>query len=205
MKYVKHFLKQSIIPFIYLLLMALTSLSIGAIQGKHLVWLRLLLSVLAFGLYAVVVGAISYKEGQEAMKIRYANDIERRVIIRTGENRPLERVKEYQTWKGFTVGLVVCIPLVIMLIVHTILILVNPVNVGAGVLSGYVYMVWFMIFRCDLSVAVTAGTYYLVLTAIPAFACVTGIPYYLGGRKIEIQQERILEKQRQIYGDEYCE
>ncbi|MBQ9756712.1 MAG: hypothetical protein IJV99_03845 [Clostridia bacterium] len=201
MKYVKHFLKQAVIPVIYLVLMAMTSLSIGAIEGQHLVWLRLLLSILAFGLYALVVGAISYKEGQEAMKVRNANDLERMIIVRTGENRPLQTVKEFKAWKGFMVGLVTCIPAIVILIVHTILIIGNPANIGAGVLAGYIYMVFFMIFRCNTAVAVTAGTYYLILLAIPVFACLTGIPYYLGGRKIELQQERIKEKHRQIYGE----
>ena len=100
MKYVKHFLKQAVIPVIYLVLMAMTSLSIGAIEGQHLVWLRLLLSILAFGLYALVVGAISYKEGQEAMKVRNANDLERMIIVRTVKIAPCKRLKNSRRGKG---------------------------------------------------------------------------------------------------------
>ena len=201
MKYFKQFAKQTIIPLIYLILMAMTSLSIGAIEGDNLLWLRVLLSLLAFALYAMVIGAISYKEGQEAMKIRNANDLERMIIIRTGENRPLQTVKEFQPWKGFMTGIATCVPLLVLLLVHTILILINPETNACGAIAGFLYMVYFMIFRSGATVAPSPAFYYLLLTAIPVFALVTGLPYLWGGKKIEAQQERIKEKQRQIYGE----
>lgn len=201
MKYVKYFAKQTIIPLVYLVLMALTSMSIGAIEGDNLAWLRLVLSILAFGLYGLVIGAISYKEGEEAMKIRNANDLEREIIIRTGENRRLETVKEFQTWKGFMTGISTCIPLIVLMLIHTVLILINPANNSCGAVAGFLYMVFFMIFRSNATVSPAPEFYYILLIAIPVFALITGLPYMFGGRKIERQQERIREKQRQIYGD----
>ena len=95
----KYYLKQGVFPFIYMLFMAMIAFGIMAING--LVWLKVLLAVLNVGFYAVIVAAMSYKDGQEAMKALYSNDLERREIIRTGEDRPLKIHEEYKAWKVF--------------------------------------------------------------------------------------------------------
>ena len=185
--------------------MALTALGIAMITDANLVWLKVVLALLNLGLYGVIVCATSYKDGQTALKVRIANDLERVQIIKTGEDRPLKLLEEYKPWKGFMSGIVACLPCVILLIIHTILIFaVGKEFNGAGSIAGFLYMVFFIFIRLGAEVsAPSVYIYYFTLTSLAVIPMFTGISYILGGKKIELQQQRIKEKQRQIYGDKF--
>lgn len=199
-----YYVKQGLLPFIYLFFTAITAFGILCIEG--LVWLKVLLLLLNIGLYVFIVSAASFKDGQEALKVRIANDLERMQIVRTGESLPLKLKEEYKPWKGFFHGFIACIPLVILLIIHTVVMLTGGGN-GAGAIAGFIYMMVFAFSRVNINTGATAATpinptiYYWSLLAIPVIVLATGIAYILGGKKIELQQQRIREKQRSIYGE----
>ena len=205
----KYYLKQGVFPFVYLLFMAMIAFGILAISG--LIWLKVLLAVLNVGLYAVIVSAVFYKEGQDAMKTLYANDLERREIVKTGENRPLKLHEEYKAWKGFMFGFIACVPLIVLLALHTIVYFATGSYMGLGAIAGIIYLMFFVFFRLNSTVSGTEGeavssiswyTYYGALIALPVIMLITGISYILGAKKIKRQYEMIAEKQRSIYGDE---
>ena len=199
-----YYVKQGLLPFVYLFFTAITAFGILCIEG--LVWLKVLLLLLNIGLYVFIVSAASFKDGQEALKVRIANDLERMQIVRTGESLPLKLKEEYKPWKGFFHGFIACVPLVVLLIVHTIVMLTGGGN-GAGAIAGFIYMMVFAFSRVNIGTGATAATpinpaiYYWSLLAIPVIVLATGISYILGGKKIELQQQRIREKQRRIYGE----
>jgi hypothetical protein len=127
--------------------------------------------------------------------------MERLVIIQTGEDRPLDLIKEYKPWKGFATGFSICVPLVILMIIQVIAGIVNPGTIKAGAIASLLYMVVFGIFKNDLETAFTPQSVYLSLIALPVFMLITGISYVMGAKKIERQYQMIEEKKRQIYGD----
>ena len=194
-----YYIKQSFLSFIYLIFMAMISLSIILIQ---VAWLKIVLNFACVALYLVVVCAASFKDGETALKTRIANDTERREIIRTGEDRPLKLKEEYKPWKGFVFGLISCVPLVVLLIINTILVSINPTWTGAGAISGFIYAM-FYVFSQMFFGAFQWWHYYFSLVALVIIPLATGIPYMLGARKVELQQEMIKNKQRQIYGDKF--
>ena len=194
--------------------MAAIAFGILAIQG--LLWLKIILCVANLALYGVVICAAAFKDGQDAMKAQIANDLERREIIRTGEDRPLKIHEEYKPWKGFVFGFISCVPLIVLLAVHTIVYLATGSYVGIGAIAGVIYLMFFVFFRLNASVAAESATegaaestavatpwylYYGALIALPIVMTMTGVAYILGARKIKLQQKMIKEKQRQIYGD----
>ncbi|MBR2498375.1 MAG: hypothetical protein IKB67_01495 [Clostridia bacterium] len=74
---------------------------------------------------------------------------------------------------------------------------------GAGAITGFLYMMFFSLSRLVLSAgAPSPYLYYVCLICLVVIPLCTGIPYMLGARKIEKQQERIKARQREIYGDE---
>lgn len=206
----KYYIKQGLFPFIYMLFMTATAFCILAING--LIWLKALLAVLNIGLYAVIISATSYKDGQAAMKVQFANDLERREIIRTGEDRPLKIHEEYKPWKGFMFGFISCVPLIVLLIIHTIVYFATGGYKGIGAIAGLIYLMGFVFFRLN-AVGSAEGEaafimpewylYYGALITLPIIMLITGTAYILGARKIRRQQEIIREKQRQIYGDNF--
>ena len=203
----KYYIKNGVFPFIYQIFMAMTAFGILAING--LIWLKIILAVLNIGLYLFIIASVAFKDGQEAFKVQMANDLERREIIRTGEDRPLKIHEEYKPWKGFVFGFIACFPTVLLLVLHTIVYLATGSYMGLGAIAGILSLMFFIFFRLGVSFssAETAGaaiswyTYYGALVALPVIMLTTGISYMLGAKKIRRQQEMIREKQRQIYGD----
>lgn len=204
-----YYIKQSLMAFIYLFFMAITAFGIMCI-GSDLVWLKVLLCLLNVALYVFIIGAAAFKDGQDALKVRIANDLEREQIIKTGAALPLKLKEEYKAWKGFVFGGIACAPLIILLIIHTLLFtLVGDNYIGAGAIAGFLYLMIFAFARLNVATtaegaavaAINPTVYYWTLLAIPVVVLSVGIPYVLGAKKIELQQARIKEKQRQIYGE----
>ncbi len=203
----KYYFKNGLFPFIYQLFMAMIAFGILAING--LVWLKIILALLNVLLYVFIIASVSYKDGQEAYKVQVANDLERREIIRTGEDRPLKIHEEYKAWKGFMFGFISCAPTVLLLILHTIVYLATGSYMGLGAIAGILSLMFFIFFRLDVSFSsaetssatISWYTYYGALVALPVIMLTTGIAYILGANKVRRQQEIIREKQRQIYGD----
>lgn len=196
-----YYIKQAFLPFVYLIFMAMTAFGVLCID-TDVDWLKYILLTLNLGLYAVIICALAYKDGQQALKVRIANDIERREIIRTGEDRPLKLKQEYKVWKGFMSGAIACAPLVILMIIHVILYYAaGPQYNGAGAIASFIYMMFSGFIK--ISFELQQWHYYFNLIAIPFLTLMTGIPYILGARKIQLQQDRIMARQRQIYGDDY--
>lgn len=200
MKTVWFYLKQAFLPFMYTLFAAMIAFGILCIQG--LGWLKLILLILNIALFAFIVCVNFFKEGEKALKVRIANDVEREWIVKTGEARTLNVTGEYKPWKGLVISCVTCLPLIVLMIIHTILIcFVGADKVIAGGIASFIYMAFFGLFWTDTAVTIAATAYFATLVYVPiVFACVE-IPYVLGSRKVELQQQMIKEKHRSIYGD----
>ena len=201
----KYYFKQGIFPFIYQIFMAM--IAFGILMIEELIWLKILLAALNIALYLFIVAAVAYKEGQEALKVQMANDLERREIIRTGEDRPLKLHEEYKPWKGFFFGFIACVPVVALLLLHTIVYLATGSYMRFGAIAGIIGLMFFIFFRLNVSSAATETasvswyTYYGTLVALPILMLTMGIAYIMGAKKIMRQQEMIRAKQRSIYGD----
>jgi hypothetical protein len=173
----------------------------------NLVWLKVLLCIVNLVLYCVITGAFAFKEGEQALKIRVANDIERKQIIRTGEERPLKLHEEYKWWKGFLIGAISCSPIVVLMLVHTILILINPALNGSGIAASMIYLVGFSFMMLNKSVnptilSVNSARCYFNFVTIVIVSVAYGVGYNLGARKIQLQQDAIKEKHREIHGED---
>ena len=199
----KYYLKQAGIPLLYIILMAGTAAGILCIEGEYLTWLRILLLAANLVLYIVLVAVLAHKDGEDSIRVRVANDLERREIIRTGEDRQLKLNEEYKPWKGFFIGFITCIPLIILLLIHTILFYgVGPHMNGAGALAMYGYSMITGFLWAGEVVTILPWHYYLTLISVPILSCAFGFPYIVGAKKIERQQEMIRQKHRQIYGED---
>ena len=200
----KYFLKQALFPIMYLIFMAIIAAGIGLIgkDRNDLLWLKIILYLINLGFYIFIMGMTFFKEGQEALKIRHANDLEREEIVRTGEALPLKLTEEYKPWKGFVMGLIAAAPLVICMFMHLILILTaGEVYNGAGVVASLLYLAFFAPYSIFIHTTLTCWQYFILLYAVVVFALMAGLPYVLGAKKQQAQYDKIAERQRMIYGD----
>ena len=192
------YVKKAAFPFVYLFFMAITAFGILCIE--NLLWLKITLGILNLALYVFIVASVFYKEGQEAVKVRNANDLERREMVRTGTERPLKLKEEYKPWKGYFIGVIECVPLLALLLVHTIILAAGGDLKTFGVIAMFIYFVTCVFFGFS-GQQLTMSSYYCSLVAIPVLVLTSGIFYQLGARKIILQQKRIRDRQRQIYGE----
>lgn len=195
----KYIIKLTVFPFVYLILMATVSIGVYALEGAG-PFIKTLAAVVCFLLYFFLMGVIMYQEGGKALKVRNANDVERKRIIRTGEDRPLKLDTEYKARNGFLVGLTVCVPMILLLLIHTLLISISGLEATwGGRTAGIIYLFFFVFFSIGTP-TITAFTYYYLLLLIPIMMLGCGIPYVLGAKKVELQEERIEEIHKSIHG-----
>lgn len=195
-----YYLKQSVLSLFYLITMSITAACICIIKSDALLWLKIILGILNLSLYIALVAMASFKDGEKAMRVRNANDLERQLIVKTGEYRPLNLAEEYKPWKGFIFGLITCIPLIALIVAHAIVTAINPAQVICGNFAAWIYMLVYCFNGFSLNMILPASTFYFSLLALPVIVLSTGIPYLLGGRRVEKAQRKIEEKRLEIYG-----
>ena len=199
----KYFLSNALFPFVYVVLTAFTATAILCIQG--LIVLKIALCILNLALYSVVTLFIAFKTGQDAFKAQITNDIERRLIVETGENRPLKIHQEYKCWKGFLIGAMSCLPLILILIVHSIVVLsTGGAVIAIGAIANFLYMTSYSFVAIFIKNA-TAYTCFYNLLFLVYITLSYGITYILGAKKAQLQQKIIKSSHQAIYGDEKWE
>lgn len=194
----KYYFKQSLFALIYLFFMTIIAFGIICIG---VTWLEIALCVINISFYLTILAMTLYKEGENSMRVLHANDIERELIIKTGEDRPIKKHEEYKPWKGYVIGLSACIPLILCLIVHSVVVLLSGgTMLGGGAAAGLIYFAFYAPISVFLGEA-TVWSYYILLYAVPLISVTGGLSYCMGAAKIRMQYEKIAEKQRQIYGN----
>lgn len=191
----KFFIKQAILPIIYIVLMAFTAIGVMC-MNDDVVFLKVGFLILNLALFAYVVGAMAYKDGQDALQIRDANDVERRIIIETGEDRKLKLAEEYAPWKGFVFGLVACSPLIILTILQIIFDLCGVSSQVPEIIATYM----FMMISSLIQLAGLKGYAWVVIFSLIFVCGCSGIPYIFGAKKIERQKQAIKETHKKIHG-----
>ncbi len=199
------YVKNILLGFIYLFLADMVGLVVTFLDS---VAAEFALCLISAGFFCFVMWFNLYKEGEAAMNTRYSNDLEREYMVRTGFVRPLKTHEEYKPWKGFVMGLIVCAPLIVCMIIHLILgLAVGTEYNGGGVVAGLLYVCFyqlFAVFAVNVGGVVKAlpwGGYFALLYVVPVILVVMGASYILGGKKAEKQRELIKERHKEIHGE----
>ncbi len=195
-----YLIKQALVPVAYLFFSAIIASGVFSIEGCDPI-IALALLLVNLGLYVFVVWSLLAKEGEKGYTALQTNDFNRRRIIETGEDLPLSVAEEFSWWKGFVVGAIISAPLVVLIIIHTIFLIAGMPNVAIGAITSFVYMVVFAFTRIGVTTVVGVCDYYWTLVFIPFILFITGVPYILGARRKERQQDAIKEIQKNIHGD----
>lgn len=155
----------------------------------------LIMSFMNFFVYIVMLVSISYKEGQDAYKVLIANDAERRQIAKTGEDRPLRLREEYAVWKGFFIPALSCLIQIVLILLHVIVYEISGGTEIFGEVFFYTVLTIYPMFH--YTVGKVSLYFCLILPVITILG--GGFGYYLGGKKIKLQQDHIKEIHNQIY------
>ena len=110
----KFYLKKAFFILVYIVLTSFIAMAVLLIKGE--IALKIILLIANLGLFGYIVCGIAYQDGQRAYKVLHSNDKEREYIVKTGEYRKLKVSEEYKAYKGFLIGFISCVPLVVMLL-----------------------------------------------------------------------------------------
>ena len=198
----KYLLKNSVFGFVYLLVMDFVAILIYYVDNRTL---QIILSFVAVAFYCFVVGYLTEKEGETALDVLHNNDMERRHVIKTGILVDINTAAEYKPYKGFCMGLLICSPLLLLLLIHLILGLASGGTInGAGTAASLGYFLFYAVYGSitSLDKVLTFGEYFILLYA-PAVTSITmGVAYIIGANKSRKKYLKIEIKHREIYGDE---
>lgn len=195
MKLLSYFMKEFFVVNMYLIMFALIDLGVLCI-GDNLIWLKLILCGAVLVAFIIIVGLFIGKEAETAVKVRRGNDLNREHIIKTGKDLPLNLAEEYKPWKGFAMGAMTCIPLLVFMGIQM---LTNTPGVEAnpgGAIAAFLYMVVFSFLRVDSRVDILPADYNYIFLAIPLIILTVGISYIIGAKIAMKKHERILASHR---------
>ena len=198
----KYYLKKAFFILVYIVLTSFIAMAILLIDGQLALKVLLLLANLA--LFVYIVCGMAYQDGQKAYKVLTANDKEREYIIKTGEDRKLKEDEEYKVYKGFVIGFISCVPLVVMLIIHLIMGQNQQGNTSMSLSANYLYFFVSAFFNLDpngVQEVVFYSSPYWSLISIPIIMLAHGICLILGARKIKMQYESVKSIHKSIYGE----
>ncbi len=186
----KYYFKKFLLLFVYLISSGIIATGALAFEGAE--WIKLVFLILNLALFIFIYCAIAFKDGEKALKVRVSNDKIREIIVKTGEDYPLNLQGEFTIRKGFITGATACLPLVFLLLLH-LLFGNGSTNIALNSLQ-LLYMAFYGFFNLDFlgvhSTVLYASPYW-VLISIPVLVILHGVLFYLGGRRAELQQERI--------------
>lgn len=191
-----YYLKSSIIYIVYLIITMVTASAINLIQGENLKLVKLALYILNMGILVMVCFVTAHKSGQDEYKIRHSNDIQRRVIMRTGDYYEFDLIREYRKNKGFIVGVYVSAFMVILLLAKLILFLF-------GITESYLdYIFYFLYatFTMPLELFFDKLTVYFAIYGVVIIILVCGLGYEVGARSKQRIYDRINKINEQIHG-----
>ena len=187
----KYYFQKAFFAVVYLMLTVITGIAAVMFSSK-VFGLKIALGVMNVLVYVYFVFFYSMKTGEEAVKTRYANDVSRREIIRTGKDIPLKKKEEFKVWKGFFIGALSCIPLVVLWIAHFITVSITGTEASIfGGITITLYIVVAFFFNTNVEFMTFSTSFYFTALYIPLVVLLTGIGYLVGAKIEEKRREKI--------------
>ena len=107
--------------------------------------------------------------------------------------------KEYKVWKGFVVGLICCIPLIVMVLLHLISFPRGDTS-RVSIICEMVYGVFYSIGRTYQHTN-ESGFFIGAIVVVLSLSIMNGVPYMIGARLRRLQQEKIKRMNEELHGE----
>lgn len=190
LKLVLILLKECLLLFFYMIIMDTLTAAVLMIDSFYLK-LFLMILILAFYLFMIIIFTKSF--GEKQYKAKILGDLRRSKNNQEDIDRYCKPETEYNKFNGLFQGLVFTSILYLMLLIKIIFIGYNSVYDGVIKIIYFIYSGIISLFTDKFSV------YYLLLfTLLQIGACVFG--YFMGAKKIMLQQEKLEKTHEEIYG-----
>ena len=156
-----------------------------------------ILSALNIFMYVVVVRNSYVKTGEDAMRQRNANDMDRRLMLETRVYKEIDKVREYRPIKVWFFVIPLIAPLVILTIISLFILMFggNPagVDLAIKVIYGFVYAFFYGISK---STSVYFALLALIFVVGPVF-----LGYYTGVNRVRAEYAQVERLKKKVDGE----
>ena len=194
-----YYLKDSVLVYTYIIIGGLLGYIIMFMVSENYLpdYVGVILSVVNIVVYAMVARNIFLKTGEEAMRAKHSNDIERRHMLETRSYHEINKVNEFNVKKILLFCIITVIPLAVMLIVKGIFDLSGSGVTGFDLSLRFVYGMVYSLFYCfafDASVYYTALAF--IIIPLPMY-----VGYMQGVNKVKAEYLQAEQIKQKINGD----
>lgn len=195
----RYILRMIIAPAVYFFCFVIAALGIQSFNGLQMAG-RIILGAVCLVIYILCVTGIMLKEGENAFSKLLSNDMQRKNMIKTGKDTDIDDRTEYRPYKAFLSGLVCCIPLIVLFIIH--LVVREPGETSQiSKIAEILYSPFFLFFgnyKTSNEISFFIGSAFTVVI----FPCLMGVPYIFGAHKRKAQNDAIVDLNKYLHGDE---
>ena len=194
-----YYIKDILVNYVYIVVCSLIGVILcwattdGLMEG----YVCSILSVINLALYCVVIAHSYMKTGEEAMRVKHSNDLERRVMLKERYYRELDKVGEYNVGKLLVYVLPVVIPLVLLGVLAGVLAIFSvdtyTIEFILRIAYGFVYSLVF-------GIKAGASAYWAFFAIIIMIAPIV-FGYVKGGNNVLKEYARVERIKQAIDGD----
>ena len=169
-----YYLKDSVLIYTYIIVTGLLGFIVMFMVDENYLpdYVGIILSVVNIVIYALVARNIFLKTGEEAMRAKHSNDIERRHMLETRSYHEINKVTEFSIKKIIVFCIITIVPLAIMLLVQGIIDLSGSDSNGFLLMLKFLYGMVYSAFYC---ITPTASVYFTAVAFI-----IIPVPMYIG-------------------------
>ena len=191
--------KDLLLNFSYLLVCSVIGFILMFVTTDNTIqgYICSILSALNVFMYFVVVRNSYVKTGEEAMRQRNANDMDRRLMLETRVYKEIDKVREYRPIKVWYFIIPIIAPLVILTVVSLFILIFggNPAGVDTAIKLIYAF-----VFSFFFGISTKASVYFALFALIFTIAPVLW-GYYTGVNKVKAEQAQVERLKKKVDGD----
>ncbi len=165
-----YYLKDTVLNYSYILGCDIIGLLLMLVTNSDTIegYIGAMLSAINMFLYFSVIKNAYSKTGEEAMRDKHSNDIERRDMLTSRRYRELDKVKEYNPKKIYIFIAPIVIPFVVLLTISTIIAICGGNPEGLNMVITFMYAFVFSFF---VGISKNASVYFawfaIIMLVVP--------------------------------------
>lgn len=189
----KYILKNTLFITVFMFTCSVLSLVVTLIPTT---WVKLVLSIVSLIFCFLEVILFTEKLGSEGQRVKNANVQALKATLETGRKINIVKQGEYKWYYGALIGLLMCSVAILLLVIQAIVTACG----GETMVLAHIVKIMYAVFACPQnSINNQISTYY-ILCYIPFFIGASSLGYYIGKRKVDLEQQKIQEIADKIHG-----
>lgn len=188
LKFLANIFKEGFVIFVYIIIMGVIAIIAAVIKSLALRAAAYIATVLFFIFFVVIFAKNS---GEKQYKNLLTGNIRRSKGVGEEIDKYCKPYEEYRVYKGFLIGTSVFLPMYLLILLNLII-----KSGGIQIALKLIYAISYMpliIFKENISI------YFMVLLSV-LYIAAAGFGYFLGAKKIMLQQEKLQKTHDLIYG-----